>query len=207
MSPVFHNVTSDVIFPNYLWSYQTEVSNEGIIEDINKLRAENPKGRSGSNRGGWQSPLFCTYDEPDLPHLKALERDVAAFVNTQCRNLGADIYVHEMTWWANVNNRYDYNTLHHHTNTTDFFAVYYPKYPESSGEMKLVRTDAGSYSCLAGNLENGCYFPVRGEVGRVYVFPGHLYHSVEPHTSDEERYSVALNCCCKPNSYHKYAIH
>ena len=48
----FHNVTSDILFPNYLWTYITEVSKEGIIADIDKLKDENPKGRKGSNRGG-----------------------------------------------------------------------------------------------------------------------------------------------------------
>jgi uncharacterized protein (TIGR02466 family) len=203
----FYDVTSDVLFPDFLWTYSSKISKDSLVQEIDSLRLSDPKGRSGSNRGGWQSSLFCSYDDdPKILNLKSLEREVGAFVNTQCRNLNADIYVHEMTWWANVSNRYDYNVLHHHTNSTDFIAVYYPKLPLDSGPLQIIRSDAGSYSCLNNHISNGCYFDLQAEEGRVYVLPGHLLHAVLPHTSDEERYSVAFNCCCRPSNYHQYTI-
>jgi uncharacterized protein (TIGR02466 family) len=187
-----------------VWSYKTSIDNESLIQDIKELREEKPKGREGSNHGGWQSPLFSNYDEVVPKNIKNLEREVGAYVNTVCRDLDVPIFVHEMTWWANVNNRYDYNVLHHHTNSTDFIALYYPQLPENSGKFVLLRSDAGSQNAFNMNKYQGVKFEANPEVGRVYVYSGHLLHYVEPHRSDEERYSIAFNLCCKHNQHHKY---
>ena len=90
-------------------------------------------------------------------------------------------------WWTNVNRNYDWNTLHHHARA-DVVGVYYPKCDKDSSYLTLMRNDGSCYAHLYTDLwdEEGknaslhhSTIRITPEQGRLYLFPGHIWHYVE----------------------------
>ena len=108
-------------------------------------------------------------------------------------------------WWANVNRNYDWNALHNHARA-DVVGVYYPKCDKNSSYMSLMRNDGSSYSQLYTDLYSvdqdtntslhHSTIRIKPEQGRLYIFPGHLWHYVEKRdriVDDTRRMSFSFN--------------
>ena len=108
-------------------------------------------------------------------------------------------------WWANVNRNYDWNAIHNHARA-DVVGVYYPKCDSNSSYMSLMRNDGSSYSQLYTDLYSvdqdtntslhHSTIRIKPEQGRLYIFPGHLWHYVEKRdriVDDTRRMSFSFN--------------
>ena len=108
-------------------------------------------------------------------------------------------------WWANVNRNYDWNAIHNHARA-DVVGVYYPKCDKNSSYMALMRNDGSSYSQLYTDLYSvdqdmntslhHSTIRIKPEQGRLYIFPGHLWHYVEKRdriVDDTRRMSFSFN--------------
>jgi len=187
MTRSFADLKRDYLFPIFIYSTRLSVDLEDVRRDCLEYRRNCP-GVQKSNLGGWQSP---TLEEP-LEEYSAL-RDVI----DGCRQFYEDVIVPEenlatrhssIAWWANINKYNSSNAIHSHGGSL-VTAVYYTDLPDPNAVLTLVRTDA----------HNAIYPPqqlvhqVVPEEGRLYLFPGHILHSVEPNLSERDRISVVTN--------------
>jgi hypothetical protein len=191
-----HEVKADRIFYDTLWSFRSNQPKDGVVKEVNALRASFPKGNLVSNYGGWQSNDFKETD--DCPFIHRVMGEIVDFTNLLCEREGMEVKVEAIHGWANINERHSYNSAHRHGNRVDFIAVYYPKFPESSGPLEILRDGGAALLRQNQNLPAGIRFCLRAEEGCVYVFSGHLLHFVHPHTTDEPRYSLSFNISCAP---------
>ena len=97
----------------------------------------------------------------------------------------------DCTWWINVNQQDNYNSLHHHYRT-DMIAVFYFDVPsEDSGDFVIMRNDGSTYTKLYDYNE----FVIKPVTGRVYLMPGHMWHHVTPNKNpnNQKRVSISYN--------------
>lgn len=179
----------DLIFPSFIRSCKISTDTNKIKEEIYLIR-DNHNSNSYSNRGGYQSPSFkCEEDYDQYESLGCLVNNVLDFANNTLREyLGLRKEIGYFTFWANINKQYDYNVMHTHPNS-DMVGIYYPLLPNDSGSLVLVRTDGSSHT----NLGLQQKLTLNGEEGRLYLFPGDLWHWVEPNISDKDRISISFN--------------
>jgi len=193
---ILQEAKADHIFYDTFWSFRSNQPKEGVIKEVDDLRNSFPEGNLVSNRGGWQSSEFRKTD--GCPLIRMVMGEIADFIDLLCEKEGMKVTVQNIHGWANINKKNSYNMAHRHGNRADFIAVYYPKFPADSGLLEIHR-DGGAPLLMQNQcLLNGTKFLIEAEEGRVYVFSGHLLHSVHPHPTDDLRYSLSFNISCTP---------
>ncbi len=173
--------------------------NAELVGLVLELERTTP-GRSISNRGGWQSEgdLFAI-DHPSLRKLHAEVLSAAAEVRALATGVDTpltDGWVVEA--WANVNRRGAWNAAHQHNRDGNQWAGVYYVRAGSSSEQTGGRTVFQDPTAVAAPLDpqRGAFVrelaivPVEGEM---VLFPGSLFHRVEPYESDEPRVTIAFN--------------
>lgn len=189
MSELPGNPLTDIIFADFIHSVELDVC-EGSVASAAKELQRLDEGRVVSNRGGYQSSLYMSSDDCGVSAVHEMLSESREYVREFLEyHYGLD--VKEYCWWANVNALGDFNLPHNHAKT-DLCAVYFAKAPEGSGRLVLERNDGASYSNLYNNIDCGRSLRITPEEGRLYIFPGHLWHWVEPSESTE-RISFAIN--------------
>jgi uncharacterized protein (TIGR02466 family) len=182
----------NIIFWNFVWSGFPEVDRDTLTKAVYDLR-DTTKGITVSNRGGWhsavQNPPTC------IPEFREIEYTIRAFAEAAIREDGLSVGIKDLYWWVNINGSGAYNRPHNHPKT-DLSAVYYLKCSRNAGDLVLARTDCGTYGNLFNNLPDGREFVVTPEEGKLVLFPGHLWHWVEPNPSNEDRISITFNIEC-----------
>ena len=179
----------DIIFSDFIHSVRLDVC-EGSVASAAKELQKLDEGRVVSNRGGYQSNLYASSKDCGVPAINEMLSAASEYVGgflEECYGIRMTDYF----WWANVNAVGDFNLPHNH-GKTDLCAVYFAKAPEGSGSLILERNDGASYSNLYNKIEGGRSIRITPEEGRLYLFPGHLWHWVEASESTE-RVSFAIN--------------
>ena len=162
----------------------------GSLSDAAKLIRENaPQSVQRSSVGGYHSPVYSESSE-DLPGMfgelvDGIEWYARRFLEDLCRR---EVNIGNSECWFMINGRGDYNMPHTHMKS-DLSAVFYISAPDRCGNLILNRTDGAQYSTLSQES----LFTVSPEAGRLYFFPSHLQHWVEPSEVDEERISFVMN--------------
>ena len=186
------------IFSDFIASDEIDISLDGLISEVSEMKNKYPS-HNRTNVGGYQSPTFgsyivrgentCIEEDNTLVDFIKLKEIVIDFAQDYmvARN---NILITSSTynWWLNCNHYGHFNQIHTHRKT-DLVGLFYIKTPPNSGKLKLIRNDGSQYSAIYRNTE----YHLTPEEGRCYLFPGHLWHMVEPHGSDEERISVSFN--------------
>ena len=162
-----------------------------LIDYAYNLR-DNERGRTASNRGGYQSQPFPVKGGDILQDfLINIISNIPSFrnnVDVKCDS------------WVNINPPLSFNVKHCHPNC-DIAGVLWIKIPENSGDIVFH----SPYNYISYNemicytrefQEKGKYFhdykfPARE--GNLLLFPAHLEHKVGDNNSDEDRISVSFN--------------
>lgn len=185
------NILCDTIFPSFIRSCMIDIDVNDIRKEIYQIE-KNYKSINRSNMGGYHSPLFTNQNKKEYKKyqfLSTLSNESIDFVNdTLIEYLNVNQKVKSLTFWTNINKQYDYNIIHTHPHI-DLIGIYYPLLPNNSGNLILVRKDGSEYSNL--NLESR--ITINAEERRLYIFPAHIWHWVEPNRSDEDRMSISFN--------------
>lgn len=188
----------DYYFPTPIWWEDTNIDNSVLESLCYKLRDEDPKGRSISNNGGWQSKdfKFDTYSE--LENLSTTILNMSA----QCIDdygFYKDSYMFEgLNMWFNINNVGDSNQIHTHSGSF-ISGVYYVKADKNQSEIVFYKNFTEDHIIAsAGDVER--YTPISGATcrypprpGRLILFPSYVPHGVMPSTVDADRISIAFN--------------
>ena len=184
------------LFPSPVHIFDTDGFDEfknNLIDYAYKLREEDSKGFTISNRHGWQSRGFDLTDMNDLLHGTILQglSSFSSVKNTTEMRASA---------WVNINSPGAYNRLHSHPNS-HLSGVMWIKSPKDCGVISFDNpnghqsyTEINSY-----NEEFKDQFFVHHAYwlppieGRMIIFPSHLQHEVEENKSNEDRISVSFN--------------
>jgi uncharacterized protein (TIGR02466 family) len=188
----------DFYFPTPIWWEDTTIDNSPIINLCNKLRSEDPVGRTISNNGGWQSKDFKPTNYAEFAEFAT----VVTSMSMQCLSdygYVPNTYKLEMlNAWFNVNQEGHSNQIHTHGGSF-ISGVYYVKAETSQSEILFYKNFTEDYVITsAGDISH--YTPISGatcryppKTGRLVLFPSYVPHGVLPSTSKEERISLAFN--------------
>lgn len=198
----FCDISATDIFPTTVFScFPENVDNDKIIKECLDFSQSNPTVNR-SNFGGWQSDVYCLTRHADMSLSRELENvfDLAyravEFCNIISEDLGSDCYFDETSphFWININGFGDYNVLHSHPKT-DLICLYYPKIEKDQGFLTILRNDSTTQNNFYSGIEDSTIFDIYPEVGKFYVFPGHLLHYVTANMTKESRISISFNMC------------
>ena len=195
----WNGILEDYIFHDFVISAElSNISLDLLREEVKIIENRYPEGGiNASHRGGYHSPRFLY--APNLkpqhlqwptPEFKKLESTTIDFANMVLEKANySPVPVNKSSSWFMRNKQGDYNEKHVH-GRADLIAVFYIDVPENSGELCLINNNGKSYTTLTHTDE--CYLVSIME-SRVYLFPGHLWHSVEANLNAKDRISVSFN--------------
>ena len=195
----------DGLFPTPLWrwSHPSPADLDRFAEHILRLQQRDPVGLSRTNQGGWHSSTALLND-PEL-------HDLFSWLSRCCleamQSFGWDFNQAVPIFnnaWAMVNRRGHGNRAHLHANSL-FSGVAYLRVPPDSGAICFLDPRGGAQMLMpplmaeASEAARGRH-RVTPENGLVLLFPGWLWHEVEPSASDEARICVSFNLGMTPRS-------
>ena len=177
---------------HYLSINDFDSKKQELIDYAYNLRDSDERGRTASNRGGYQSLAFPVKGGDILQDLL-----INIMSNIPSFNNNVDVVCDS---WVNINPPLSFNVKHCHPNC-DIAGVLWIKIPENSGDIVFH----SPYNYISYNemicytrefQEKGKYFhdykfPARE--GNLLLFPAHLEHKVGDNNSDEDRISVSFN--------------
>jgi len=183
------------IFTNFIAKETLNIDNAKIERFCQQERERDPKGRSVSNIGGWQSQKFH-YFSTDLQDLYHIVDDRFKYL-TRHFNL-REVEKNILSHWININSKSSFHYRHPHPLNL-FVAVYYVKVPPNSGNIILHNPQNNYYMYMGPhmiesyNTFNSTTYSVQPKEGELLIFPGWLEHEVLPSNTDEERISISFN--------------
>ena len=187
---MYSDPLNDVIFADFLHSVKLGVSRESIVNAAKEIQRLEDSALV-SNQGGYQSPKYTEKGSGNqtIDELAGACRSYATMFAQ--RAYGMDINP-EIDWWMNISNEGAFNISHNH-GRTDICAIYFAQVPQGSGELILQRNDGSSYTGLYRYTKFGEDVAINPEAGRLYLFPGHIWHSVGYSSCVEDRISFSFN--------------
>jgi uncharacterized protein (TIGR02466 family) len=170
-----------------------------LIPIIKKIQ-ETDSGEVISNQGGWQSSKYWGGQKEEF---EPLCQEVFEYLKSVCQSydfrLGSKYY---LSYWINVNGKYDYNKTHDHPNSV-LSAVLYIKVPKNSGTFVMERPDLMEvyWSHVLekedrNNDKTYLQWKIDPEPNKLLIFPSWIKHYVEQNLTedeDDERISIAFN--------------
>mgnify|MGYP002021153372 FL=1 len=190
------DLIEDTLFATPFWHGNLDhIDNIGLEQWILNIR-EKDNGTTKSNYGGWQSPFISNLQErgEDITVFLDLIHTIREGMNLlKFKNIPTDSI---MTMWANINNKGNWNQMHHHIDGfgTNLSGIYYVKCPENCGQF--VYKDPRSVMSLDSFVRNwnmGGLHTRTPKAGDFYMFPPYLEHMVTPSQTEESRISIAWN--------------
>ena len=174
------------LFPTRLYTFNLDVDNEKLIDDIISL-SKKEKSVIKSNHGGWQSRANLIYEFPDLlSKIDFCFSQVMDKMTSQKQNfkIGGG--------WANINYQNDLNFIHNHPNSI-LSCAYYLQVPEDSDSGIIFEDPRGvtDYIHIPGEYKD--INTINPVVGGLLIFPSWLKHMVKPNKSKKERISFSCN--------------
>jgi uncharacterized protein (TIGR02466 family) len=179
---------------------------KNLVNEILKLE-KNAPSNFRSNAGGFQS-LAVDINVPDNQYVSELFNDVITpILNEVAVSWGFPI-AKNLTYWYNVNRRYNYNHSHYHPHSL-LSGVLYLKVPTNSGKIVFTRADSEAdrldfltswqhehNQLVLDSPNSNVLHSKEPEENLLIVFPGHLEHYVEQNLTedlDDARISISFN--------------
>lgn len=182
---------------------QASAINPGLKSAILAREIEGP-GREKSNQGGWQSQDdLLTWPVPEVqPLTQAIHEALGHMIRATCDVKGRqfDVRLHA---WANVCRQGAYHTRHSHADS-HWSGVYYV----AAGQTDPTAPRAGALEFSDPRERVECAGIPQAPFGQslslppveglITVFPGWLYHWVNPYNGPGERISISFNAFLAP---------
>lgn len=185
----FQEPLQDAIFFDFIHSVKCDADLGELSQAAKLIREQEPVCEARSARGGYHSPVYSVGTEAPSEVFRELIDGIIWYSSEFLENTyNREFNISSSEWWFMINGKGDYNVPHTHAKA-DLAAVFYVSAPERSGRIVLNRTDGSQYSMLPLDRR----MEIVPEEGRLYLFPAHLQHWVEPSEVEEERISVVLN--------------
>ena len=186
----FSNSLHDTIFSDFIHS--TRCIEESYAGDCYKLRELDPESKSISLKNGWHSQWYGRDEPSKVERLNELMGGCYSYAKEFIEESFQykDLKLGE--WWVNIGGINSYNDIHMHGRAT-MIGIFFVQVPEGSGDLVIQRNDGSSYSLIYENSKTPNFFPIKPEVNRFYLLPGHLWHYVDFNTGAEDRISISVN--------------
>jgi len=192
---MFEKLSVQELFPTPLWICDlTEAHHRRLNADLKALIEGLIEPRPAIELGStWQT-------DPILHQLPQFA-DFIAIVEGAARGafdfLGLSYESFEITGcWANVNPKSGLNSSHNHPNNY-LSGVYYVSVPPGTGQIVFAdpRPQAGVMVPTTDRYNKFTANKITAEAkeGRMFLFPGWLFHSVPVNRSEAERISISFN--------------
>ena len=182
----YDKVIDENIFPTFVCSCIPQIDMKSVLEEVYEIQKTH-ESKTVSNEGGYHSPIFDGTEFSDLADV------VEEFTNDILDRKDLEVSVKEMQYWCNINKGNNYNVMHSH-GRADLIGIYYVKVPPDSGELVVLRNDGSHYSDLFENRNDMLEWSIQPETGRLYIFPGHVWHYVTTGKNRREnRISISFN--------------
>jgi len=192
---MFEKLAVQELFPTPLWICDlTEAHHRRLNADLKALIEGLIEPRPAIELGStWQT-------DPILHQLPQFA-DFIAIVEGAARGafdfLGLSYESFEITGcWANVNPKSGLNSPHNHPNNY-LSGVYYVSVPPGTGQIVFAdpRPQAGVMVPTTDRYNKFTANKITAEAkeGRMFLFPGWLFHSVPVNRSEAERISISFN--------------
>ena len=185
-----NNFREQEIFSDFVSSIDIDISLDMLEVELILMQKDYTSVHK-TNIGGYQSPDYGYFGE-DCPYKtfnSLRSKCVAAGQEYIMERLNKQISKDMYSWWCNINHVGDCNQLHHHSRT-DLVGVFYIKSERNSGSLILTRNDGASYTMM---MHEDGQFQIKPTSGRLYLFPGHIWHHVGRNDSGVDRISVSFN--------------
>ena len=158
--------------PNY------ETLNKKLTSEIQEIKGNDKNGILRSNKGGWHSKDYFTYQDSDrtFKDLTKIISDYYSEIIFQNKK-----YILLSHLWANINTKGNFNSPHNHPNS-HYSGVYYVKVPKNSGNLYFVD--------MPFDIDLKEIIP---EEGSLYMWQSHLLHRVGENLTDDDRMSISFN--------------
>jgi len=190
-------IVPNYLFPTVVWSTlfdDRESFNATLLEQIYRLRDQDPAGVENTNVRGWQSPN----NVQNLPEFEPLNLRILQ----ACQRIAESQHFHpdlvlQHEAWININPPGASNKIHFHANC-HFSGIYYISLkPPECGSIFFrdprVASRMLTYPTTQPTEFTSDEVRMDPEAGRMYVFPGWLEQGVEENRSDQDRVSIAFN--------------
>jgi uncharacterized protein (TIGR02466 family) len=182
---MYDHVIDKNIFPTFVCSCIPQIDMMEVLEEVYQVQSLY-KTENVSNEGGYHSPKFVG------TKFSTLYDVVLKFSNDLLEKKGLGMTVQNIEYWCNINKSYSYNVMHSH-GRADLIGIYYVQVPPGSGNFVVLRNDGSQYCDLYENRADMLEYVTEPEVGRLYIYPGHLWHYVTSNNTDQDRISVSFN--------------
>lgn len=195
-------VTTQSIFPTMVWSTlfdDRESFNANLMDQVKKMREQDPAGVARTNVQGWQS-FNNIQDLDEFAELNLRIIQVSQCIGNYLKFLPNLVYQHQA--WINFNPPGASNKIHYHANC-HLSGIYYISLKAPECGSIFFRDPRVASRMLTYPVSKQTDFTadevrMRPEAGRMYVFPGWLEHGVEVNESEEDRVSIAFNVLASP---------
>ena len=200
------NVIREFYFADALYYKDIENSTEMNTDLIGKIlqwRHDEPEGVQISNSLGWQSKDTMSYRDEFHQITKTINDALNEISINEEYCSKRDLVVENM--WANVSQKYAYNSYHTHPGSL-WSGVYYVQCPPNCGNIRFYNKDVQStwwpeyekkqvMARQPHQWNNVFYEPIEG---RLILFPSHVGHEVPQNLTDIEgqdgyRISISFN--------------
>ena len=188
---MFSDIKSDVIFADFLASAKLDVDPAAVARACYDLTERDDGIMVSNGPQTYHSSVSKGAIFPDNAIGVAMKQGMVFADRYLKENYNVGL-ADRLIWWVNATRYGGYNSPHVH-GKTELVGLYYPKVPEGSGMLSIMRNDGSNYSKLYNEVKKGQFLNVPIEEGRFYIFPGHLWHCVEAHVIEEERMSISMN--------------
>jgi uncharacterized protein (TIGR02466 family) len=167
--------------------------NKDLVENIQRLRKNDPVGARKSNALGWQSKRNL--------HTLVEFRALTEIIGETLIKLSRQLMIRKgMAWtfdmWVNLSPAQAYNMPHIHSES-HISGVYYLRVPPGSGSIFFRDPRVQSRILkLPVEKESPLYASkrfVEPEEGKMYLFPSWLEHGVLAGENETDRVSIAFN--------------
>jgi uncharacterized protein (TIGR02466 family) len=184
----------ETIFAQTIAHKILSLDNDRIARFCYELKGLDPKGRTVSNSGGWQSNEIY----PPIEDLNDLINEIDVSILDYSKHYAYNIQPKIGNIWVNINKNSNHNLLHEHPKSI-FAAVYYVSVPENSGHIQFV-TPLEKYDEYIRevyineyNILNSSTYNIYPQEKQLIIFPSWLKHRVHHNQSDKDRISIAMN--------------
>lgn len=191
----------DEIFPIKI--YKAKINNSDELNLLLKARIteameEDPEGVKVTNVGGWHSDrnLLSSGDVCSTLFKGVCLGVMKSYFEEVLNAPGYEDCVFQT--WANVNGEGDYNISHEHISSGQLWVgVYYVD--DGGGDTPTIFEDI-NYGLKKDTTlskmpvsEKPPEYAVPVEPGTFIIFPGTLFHRVDPHNGPRDRITIAIN--------------
>ena len=169
----------------------SENLNKLLMNEITKMREEDPKGLQATNQGCWRSvrKYKC-----EVELFKPISMILASWTDHYFPNIPLDA---DVTYWTNVNEPGSANIFHtHYMANADLSGVYYVK-GAGTGVIRFG-THEQLYRMIPPHMPHANMIGHDPYDGDILLFPSYLLHDVTPNPhKSRQRISIAFNATLK----------